>query len=142
MLAVGKQDQRGASACAKDGEAGIGQQPAQGGGAVAINGAHAGAFDDGFNELFWGELASLRFVRIRRVDDLELIIAIDSVVRSEGRKVVIRIIVRVRRIREEMSTPLQRYVLIVGLGGGGCEGVPAAVLLHQCGWSTGFGRGG
>ncbi len=136
MLAVGKQDQSGACADAKDGEAGIGQQPAQAGGAVAVNGTHAGAFDDGFNELFRGEPAGLRVVRIRRMDDLEPMIIIDSIGRTEGRKVVIGIIVRVRWIREMISAPLQRYVLVIGIGGGGCEGVPAAILLYQCRFSV------
>ncbi len=108
VLAAGKKDQSGTGASAKDGESGVGEQHSQGGVAPAVDGIHTSAFDDGLDQFCGGELFGRRFVRIRWIDDREIIIMVHSIGSAEGRRFILGILIRVRRIRKMLGAPLQR----------------------------------
>jgi hypothetical protein len=65
MATIREEDESSTGTSTQDDEVGVIQEQAQCGVAPLVEGIDAGALDNGFHKLLRGELACLRFVRIR-----------------------------------------------------------------------------
>jgi hypothetical protein len=106
MATIREKDEGGAGTGTQDYEVRVIQEQAQRGVAPLVDGVDTGALYNGFDKLFRGELASLRLVRIRQVDSLAKMVMGHSIGRTEGRRVILGICIRVWQIRKVMSAPL------------------------------------
>jgi hypothetical protein len=106
MLTVSEKNESSAGSSTQDEKIRVVEEHTQRGVAPLVDGVEAGALDDCFDELFGGELAGLRLVRIGQVKELEPMVMIQSIGRKKGRGIIIGIFIRVWRIRKVMSAPL------------------------------------
>jgi hypothetical protein len=106
MSTIRKEDESSAGSGTQDYKVRVVEEHAQRGVAPLVDSVEAGALNNGFDQLFGSELAGLRLVRIGQVKDLETMVMAHSIGRTERRRVIIGIFIRVRRIRKVMSAPL------------------------------------
>ncbi len=91
MSTIREEDEGSAGSGTQDYKVRVIEKHVQCGVAPLVDGVDTGALNNGFHQLFRGELAGLRLVRIGQMDSLETVVMGHSIGRTEGRRIILGI---------------------------------------------------